>query len=93
MADVTSCEKALYTAISIHQISGKLFSRVLIGSHNSECPRIFVVLGRDSTVSKDEILAVNEQLQQQMPRKRQNLAFRCLPVGRKNFLTEFTTKS
>ena len=38
---------------------------VLIGSRNEEHPCIFTVLGRDSasrfaTVSKDEILAVNE---------------------------------
>ena len=52
---------------SIHQISGKQFSRVLVGSRNLEYPWISSVLGRDhkmtsrfATVSKNEILAVNE---------------------------------
>ena len=35
--------------IQNHQISGERFSRVLIGSRNSEYPWIFTVLGRDST--------------------------------------------
>ena len=51
--------------VSIHQISGWQFSLVLIVYRNSEYPWIFTVLGQDSasrfaTVSKDEILAINE---------------------------------
>ena len=49
-----------------------------------------------TTVSKDEILAVYEaaSMHQQIPRKRQNLACRCLYSSvEKNFLTEFATKS
>ena len=47
-----------------------------------------------ATVSKDEILPVNEvATPTPMPRNRQNLACRCLLVDKKNFLSEFTTKS
>ena len=49
-----------------------------------------------TTVSKDEILAVYEaaSMHQQIPRKRQNLACRCLYSSvEKSFLTEFATKS
>ena len=48
---------------------------------------------RFSTVSKDEILAVTEAAAPKIPRKRQNLACRCLLLGKKKFLTEFATKS
>ena len=34
--------------ISIYLISGQQFSRVLIGSRNSEYPSLFTVLGRES---------------------------------------------
>ena len=40
---------------------------------------------RFATVSKDEILAVTEVAAPKIPRKRQNLACRCLLVGGKKF--------
>ena len=55
------------SAISIYQISGQQFSRVLIGSRNSEYPWLFTVLRterkmarRFATVSEEEIVAINE---------------------------------
>ena len=42
---------------------------------------------RFATVLKDEILAVTEQLRQKIPRKRQNLACRCLLLGRKKIFS------
>ena len=52
---------------SIYQISGKQFSRVLIGSRNLEYPSIFTVLlterkmaRRFAKVSEEEIVAINE---------------------------------
>ena len=47
---------------------------------------------RFATVSKDEILAVNEAAAK-CQKKRQNLACRCLLAGRKKVVTEFATKS
>ena len=52
---------------SIYQISGLQFSRVLIGSRNSEYPWIFTVLRterkmalRFAKVSEEEFVAINE---------------------------------
>ena len=46
-----------------------------------------------ATLSKDEILAVNEAAAPTSTRKRQNLACRCLLVCIKKFLAEFESKS
>ena len=40
---------------------------------------------RLATVSKDKILEVTEAAAPKIPRKRQNLACRCLLLGRKKF--------
>ena len=49
---------------------------------------------RFATVSKDEILAVNETAAPTNTKKQTNLACRCLLVVRNfSFLTEFATKS
>ena len=76
--------------ISIHQISEQQFSRLLIGSRNSEYPWIFTVLGRVSKwllvswqFQKITFVRKIKQLHQQIPRKRQHLACRCLQVDRK----------
>ena len=45
----------------------------------------FKVASRFTTVSKDELFAVTEAAAPKKPRKRQNLACRCLLVGRKKF--------
>ena len=45
-----------------------------------------------ATLSKDEILAVNEAAAPTSTRKRQNLACRCLLVCIKKFLAEFESK-
>ena len=77
-------------SISVHQISEQQFSRLLIGSLSSEYPWIFTVLGRDSKwllvsrqFQKITFQRLIKQLHQQIPRKRQNLACRCLQVDRK----------
>ena len=49
---------------------------------------------RFATVSKDDILAVNEASAPTNTKKEtQNLACRCLLLGRKKLLTEFAKKS
>ena len=62
---VADCSFILYVIIhiTVHQISGQRFSRVLISSRNSNYHWIFTVLGRgieNGFSSKDEILEVHE---------------------------------
>ena len=77
-------------SISIQKISEQQFSHLLIGPPNSEYPWIFTVLGRVSKwllvswqFQKITFLRKIKQLHQQIPRKRQHLACRCLQVDRK----------
>ena len=87
-------------SISIHQISEQQFSRLLIGSLNSEYPWIFTVLGRNSKwllVSRQfQKITFSVKLSSCTSKYQERDKIWLVGVYRsieKNFLAEFATKS